>query len=83
MIRPNFDILVELTEELERNVCDLELANQFPSHKCIEKLLCGMQRREVLRLQSQIQLKELGKSVKGWSSHVSPEQLLLKEETKQ
>lgn len=42
-----------------------------------------MQRPEILRLQSRIQRKEFGKSVKGWSSHVSSEQLLLEKETKQ
>ena len=49
-VRPDLDTLVELSEELERDLRDIELTDQVPSMKCIKDLFPDIQRREVLRL---------------------------------
>ena len=49
-VRSDLDTLVELLEELERDLRDLELTDQVPCMKCIKDLFSDIQRREVLRL---------------------------------
>ena len=49
-IRSDLDVLVELAEKLEGDVCDFEFTEEVPCYKCVEKLLCGMQSPKILRL---------------------------------
>ena len=50
-IHPNFDLLVELLEELERDTRDLQLADDVPCDERVKDLFCDVERREVLHLQ--------------------------------
>lgn len=49
-VRSDLDTLVELPEELERDLRDFKLTDQVPCMKCIKDLFSDIQRREVLRL---------------------------------
>ena len=42
---------IELPEELERDLGDIEAANEVPRNEGIENLLCDVERREVLHLE--------------------------------
>ena len=51
LVRPNFDILVELPEELEGEVCNLEFADQIPRHEGVEYLFRRVQGRKIMGLE--------------------------------
>ena len=49
-VHPNFDLLVELLEELERDFRDFQLADDVPCDERVKYLLCDVERRKVLHL---------------------------------
>jgi hypothetical protein len=50
-VHPDFDLLVELLEELERDVSDLQLADDVPRDERVKYLFCDVERRKVLHLE--------------------------------
>ena len=50
-VHPNFDGLVELLKELERDNRDFQLANDVPRDERVKDLFCDIERRKVLHLE--------------------------------
>ena len=51
LVRRGFDVQVELSEELEGEVCDLEFAEEIPRHEGVEQLFGSVQRRKIMGLE--------------------------------
>lgn len=51
-VHPDFDLLVELPEELEGDAGDFQLADDVPCDERVKDLLCDVERRKVLYLWS-------------------------------
>jgi hypothetical protein len=49
-VHPNFDLLVELPEELEGDAGDFQLADDVPCDERVKDLFCNVERRKVLYL---------------------------------
>ena len=50
-VHPNFDVLVELLEELERDARDFQLTDDVPCDERVKDLFCDVERRKVLHLE--------------------------------
>lgn len=50
-VHPNFGVLVDLLEELERDFRDFQLADDVPCDERVKDLLCNVERRKVLHLE--------------------------------
>ena len=77
------DFIVELPEELERDLGNVEAANEIPRDEGIENLLCDVQTREVLHLELAFSGRQ-GPGVRKpvLRAHLASVQLILQEETK-
>jgi hypothetical protein len=49
-VHPDFDLLVELPEEFERDTGDFQLADDVPCDERVKDLFCDVERRKVLDL---------------------------------
>jgi hypothetical protein len=77
----DLDVFVELLEELERDLCNAEAADEIPRNECVKNLLGDVESCEVLHLEPN-SAEAVPAAIRQLGSYLPSVQLVFKEESK-